>query len=60
MNSLNMVKAVQKQAPTFVSIKQCGSWWYAANKVAFQLGYKTLMVLFASMSHLATRQLCGL
>ena len=35
-----MGKAAQKQAPTFVSIKKCGSQWVAANKVAFQLGYK--------------------
>jgi len=34
----NMGKAVQKQAPTFVNID--GSRWYAANRVAFQLGYK--------------------
>ena len=35
-----MGKAAQKQAPTFVSIKNCGSQWVAANKVAIQLGYK--------------------
>ena len=35
-----MGKAVQKQAPTSVNIEKCGSQWFAANKVAFQLGYK--------------------
>ena len=58
-----MVKAVQKQAPTYVSIRQCGSWWYAANKIAFQLGYKkphgAVCKHVASSNQATLRSLCS-